>query len=102
MLSIILEIGGREKLKAIPPDSTMSLRIESEINYVEDKREWTGTKILFEISVQDDKTLLRFTHLGLSPQVECFDSCSNSWSQLIQQSLLSLITTGKGEKLVLA
>ena len=61
-----------------------------------------GTKISFEISEQDNKTQLRFTHLGLVPEIECFDSCSNSWSQLIQQGLFSLITTGKGSKILLA
>jgi hypothetical protein len=75
---------------------------ESAINYAEDKREWTGTKIVFEITEQNNKTQLRFTHFGLNPNIECFNSCSNSWSMLIQQSLFSLITTGKAEKPVLA
>jgi hypothetical protein len=86
----------------IPDQKLVWLVTESIINYVEDKREWTGTKISFEISVQDNKTHLRFTHLGLDPQIECYDSCSSSWTQIIQQSLLSLITTGKGMKLELA
>ncbi|WP_276502006.1 SRPBCC family protein [Terrimonas pollutisoli] len=85
----------------IPDQKVVWLVTESIINYAEDKKEWTGTKISFEISEQDNKTHLRFTHLGLDPQIECFDSCSNSWSQLIQQSLFSLIATGKGKKLVL-
>jgi hypothetical protein len=89
-------------VEMIPGRKVVWLVTESEINYVEDKREWTGTKISFEISAQGDKTTLRFTHLGLDPDIECFDSCSNSWSQLIEQSLFHLITTGKGEKLVLA
>jgi len=46
---------------------------------------------------QDNKTQLRFTHAGLNPQVECYSACSNGWQQLIQQSLFSLITTGKGK-----
>ena len=74
---------------------------ESQINYAEDKREWTGTKMIFEISELDNKTQLRFTHLGLDPEIECFESCSNSWSQLIRQGLFSLITTGKGEEIFL-
>jgi len=89
-------------VEMIPDRKVVWLVTESIINYAEDKREWTGTKIIFEILQQDNKTQLSFTHLGLDPQIECFDSCSNSWSQLIQQSLFSLITTGKGEKLVLA
>ena len=89
-------------VEMIPDQKVVWLVTESQINYVEDKREWTDTKISFEISKESSKTRLRFTHLGLDSHIECFDSCSNSWSQLIQQSLFSLITTGKGKKLVLA
>jgi len=84
-------------VEMIPDQKVVWLVTESIINYAEDKSEWTGTKISFEISEQDNKTQLRFTHLGLDPEIECFDSCSNSWSRLIQQSLFSLITTGKVE-----
>lgn len=86
----------------VPDQKLVWLVTESIINYVEDKKEWTGTKIIFEISEKDNKTHLRFTHQGLDPRIECFDSCSNSWTQIIQQSLLSLITTGKGKALLLA
>lgn len=89
-------------VEMIPEQKVVWLVTESKINYAEDKSEWTDTKISFEISEQGNKTQLRFTHLGLVPEIECFDSCSNSWSQLIQQSLFSLITTGEGKKLVLA
>ena len=89
-------------VEMIPDKKVVWLVTESLINYVEDKNEWTGTKMSFDITEQDNKTLLRFSHIGLVPQIECFDSCSNSWSQLIRQSLFSLITTGEGQRLVLA
>ena len=82
-------------IEMIPDQKVVWLVTESKINYAEDKSEWTDTKISFEISEQDNKTQLRFTHVGLVPEIECFDSCSNSWSQLIQQGLFSLITSGK-------
>jgi hypothetical protein len=88
-------------IEMIPDEKVVWLVTESQLNFVEDKREWNGTKISFEISPQGDKTQLRFTHLGLIPEVECFDSCSNAWSELIQQGLFSLITTGKTREVLL-
>ena len=88
-------------VEMISDQKVVWLVTESIINYAEDKSEWTGTKISFEISEKDNKTQLRFFHMGLAPEIECFDSCSNSWSQLIQQGLFSLITTGKGKKIFL-
>jgi hypothetical protein len=70
---------------------------ESKLTFVKNESEWTGTKISFEISVINNKTQLRFTHLGLVPEIQCYQGCSNGWSQLIQQSLFSLITTGSGK-----
>jgi len=88
-------------IEMIPDERVVWLVIESQLNFIEDKREWNGTKISFEISPKGDKTQLRFTHLGLVPEIECFDSCSNAWSELIQQGLFSLITTGKARKVML-
>ncbi|MBI1280848.1 MAG: SRPBCC domain-containing protein [Anaerolineaceae bacterium] len=70
---------------------------ESQINFVEDKAEWTDTEVIFEIAKQGDKTELRFTHVGLVPAIECYNECSNAWSLYINGSLRSLITTGKGQ-----
>lgn len=71
---------------------------DSNLNSFNDKKEWNGTKIIFEITEINNKTQLRFTHIGLVPQFECYHDCSNAWGMLVQQSLFSLITTGKGEK----
>ncbi|MES2748271.1 MAG: SRPBCC domain-containing protein [Bacteroidota bacterium] len=73
--------------------------IESHLSFTEDKSEWIGTKIIFEITPQENKTKLTFTHHGLVPKIECYDACSNAWSQIIQESLFSLITTGEGVKI---
>jgi hypothetical protein len=69
--------------------------LDARISFVEDKREWKGTDIVFEISGKDDKTELRFTHIGLVPAFECYESCSNVWGLLINRNLRGLITTGK-------
>ena len=88
-------------VEMIPDQKVVWLTTDSKINFVEDKSEWTNTKIIFEITEQGNKTQLRFTHQGLVPEIECFNNCSNAWTQLIQQGLFSLITTGKTRETVL-
>ncbi len=71
--------------------------VNSSLNFVKDKTEWNGTDIVFEIAGKDDKTEVRFTHVGLVPALECYDDCVDGWSFYISDSLRRLITTGKGE-----
>ncbi len=71
--------------------------LESNIGYTKAKNEWNGTKMSFEISKKVGKTEVRFTHIGLVPAYECYGSCSDAWGTLINDSLRSLITTGKGQ-----
>jgi hypothetical protein len=84
-------------LESIPGKKVVWLVLDNHFSFTKDKSEWIGTKIIFEIAEQNNKTQLRFTHEGLVPQYECYDACVNGWSQYIQQSLVSLITTGKGQ-----
>lgn len=89
----------KQKLvEVVPNKKVVWLVTESKLNFIKKKNEWTGTKISFEISELNNKTQMRFTHEGLVNEIECYDACSNAWSALIQQSLFSLITTGKGKK----
>jgi len=66
------------------------------LNFTEDPAEWKGTEITFEIADRAGQTEIRFTHLGLVPDYECFDACSSAWGFYINVSLRSLITTGTG------
>lgn len=82
---------------SVPGEKVTWLVLDNYFKFTKDKSEWTGTKIIFEISRQGDKTQLRFTHQGLVPEYECFDICKNAWTTYIRKSLFSLITTGKGQ-----
>ncbi|MDA4115065.1 MAG: SRPBCC domain-containing protein [Thaumarchaeota archaeon] len=81
----------------VPGKKVAWLVLDSALNFVEDKDEWNGTKITFEISKKGDKTEVRFTHAGLVPAYECYGACSNAWGSYINGSLRKLITKGKGQ-----
>jgi hypothetical protein len=83
-------------IESIPDKKVVWLVLDNYFDFTEDKTEWKGTKVVFEISRKGDKTEIRFTHQGLVPEYECFNVCSKAWGSYINSSLRSLITTGKG------
>lgn len=86
------------KITELDPEKKVVWHVlQNYFSFVDDKTEWTGTNIVFEITPKGDKTELRFSHIGLVPQLECFSACSDGWSTYIKSSLYSLITTGKGQ-----
>jgi uncharacterized protein YndB with AHSA1/START domain len=66
-------------------------------NFVKDKSEWKDTDIVFDIARKGDKTEVRFTHVGLVSDYECYDVCHDAWGTYINGSLRNLIAGGKGK-----
>lgn len=83
-------------IEVIPNKKVVWLTTDSSLTFVKEQNEWNGTKIIFDIAKQDEKTSLIITHLGLVPELECFDACSGGWTHYLQNSLLPLITIGQG------
>ncbi|MCW4468543.1 SRPBCC domain-containing protein [Flavobacterium sp. MFBS3-15] len=92
----------KQKLtEVIPNKKIVWLVTDSRLSFLKDKEEWTGTEVIFEIAEKNGKTELHFTHKGLRPQIECYKDCTNGWTQFLDNSLIPLITTGKGNPKVL-
>jgi hypothetical protein len=87
----------KQEITELVPNKKVVWRVlDAYLDFTEDPAEWKGTEITFEVARRDDKTEVRFTHLGLVPEFECYDSCSTAWGFYINNSLRHLITTGQG------
>jgi len=88
----------KQKITEFIPGKKVVWRVlDSNLSFAKDKSEWNGTDIAFDISEKEGKTEVRFTHVGLIPQHECFGSCSNGWSTLVNGNLRRLIATARGQ-----
>ncbi|MFY0253531.1 SRPBCC domain-containing protein [Chitinophaga sp. 30R24] len=67
-------------IELIPTKRIVWLVTDSKLTFLSDPGEWTNTKISFDISREQDKTLITFTHEGLTPQIECYNQCSAGWT----------------------
>lgn len=86
----------QQLVEVIPNQKVVWLVTDSTLNFLKDKQEWNGTKISFEINELDGATEIRFAHIGLLPEIECYNACSNAWGHYINGSLFKLITEGAG------
>ena len=84
-------------IEVIPNNKVVWLVTDCYLSWIKDKTEWTNTKMSFEISTKGDTTDMVFTHIGLVPEVECYDMCIKGWDQYIKGSLFKLITEGTGQ-----
>ncbi len=82
--------------KAVPDRKVAWLVLDNHFGFTENKTEWIGTTVRFEIAATDGGTEVRFTHHGLVSAYECYDICVNAWDFYLGTSLPELITTGTG------
>jgi Activator of Hsp90 ATPase homolog 1-like protein len=87
-----------QKITELVADQKIVWRVQdSYLSFAKDTSEWNATEIVFEVAAEQGKTVVRFTHKGLAPEIECFEVCSNAWSFYVNTSLRSLIATGKDQ-----
>jgi len=88
----------RIRVVELVPGRKVAWHVErNHFSFTRDDSEWTGTDIVFDIAERDGKSEVRFTHVGLVPDYECYDVCSDGWATYIEGSLRSLIVSGEGQ-----
>ncbi len=81
----------------VPHQKIVWLVTDCFLHWLNDKKEWKGTEVKFEIStVKEGNEGKHETHVGLVPQAECFENCKTGWNFFAGESLLKLITEKKG------
>ncbi|HEX7134763.1 MAG TPA: SRPBCC domain-containing protein [Iamia sp.] len=63
---------------------------------VQGPEEWVGTRIRFDLKVEDGFTIVLFSHLGWKEPGEFMHHCSTKWATFLM-SLKKLVETGTGE-----
>ena len=66
-------------------------------NPKEVETEWLDTKVIWEIEQQSEKTIIRFEHDGLTPNLLCYAICEAGWDLFFVDSLKAYLDTGIGK-----
>ena len=86
-----------QRVTELVPGRRVTWHVEdSHLSFIDEHDEWTGTDITFDITPRDGATEVRFTHVGLVPAGECYESCQPAWQHYIAGSLRGLLA-GAGE-----
>lgn len=67
--------------------------IDCYLPWFKDKKEWNDTEVVFQLREEKGKTQIDFTHIGLVPDVECYEACVKGWDGHIN-ALAKLIDEG--------
>ena len=82
--------------EVIPDKKIIWLVTDCNLHWIEEKKEWKNTEVIWTLTEKDGKTQIDFVHKGVTPQSECYESCKPGWTHHIKDSLVKLITNGKG------
>jgi len=66
------------------------------LDWLADKKEWNDTQVVWDIATIGKATEITMTHVGLVPEIECFENCKKGWNFFIGESLFKLLTEKKG------
>jgi uncharacterized protein YndB with AHSA1/START domain len=69
--------------------------LDAALSFVDDPSEWAGSTIVFELSRRGGKTVVSFSHQGLTRDWLCYEACSEGWRSLLERNLAKRIATGE-------
>lgn len=72
------------------------LVIDCNLGFIQNKKEWKDTRIVFDITSNGAETKVKMTHFGLVPSVECYGACETGWNFYILESLQNLLHENQG------
>ncbi len=85
------------KVAEYQPDRKVTWEVtDCYLPWLDDKTEWKNTSVHWEVSSKDKLTEIAFTHVGLQPQIECYENCVKGWDQYVLGSFKKLLATGEG------
>lgn len=96
----------RIRLTEVVPGTKMVWHVlENHFGFIQDQSEWVGSDIVFELDGgpggetdgSSGETAVRVTHVGLVPELECYDVCSAAWNHHLAHGLRSLVEAGRAD-----
>ena len=85
------------QIRELVPNKKVVWKVtDCNLHWINNKKEWNGTEVVFEIFGKNKSTQIDFTHVGLVPVVECYKDCEVGWDGHITMSLVKFINEGKG------
>ena len=80
----------------IPGKKIVWLVTDCNLHWINDKKEWKNTEVIWTLTEKDGKTQVDFVHKGLNPEAECYESCKPGWTHHLKDSFVKLVNEGKG------
>jgi hypothetical protein len=85
------------RITELKPDERVVWTVtDCNLEWIQNKKEWNGTDVIFDITHKNGATQIDFTHNGLIPSCECYEDCKVGWTEHVSESLVKFINGGTG------
>lgn len=55
-------------------------------------KEWINHILLWKITKQDSKILIKLQQIGLTPHLHCYEVCSSTWKRFLEENLKTYLS----------